>query len=604
MLENPDYSSTAPAVPPLTRSVVCLNPERPRKLYRAGKGRYRDQKNATIPAQNLKAATDVEHSELLARIQVGGGLSGAIFGAGLVACLALRAFRRKTVVQDINGPPAESWLYGARPSKNHISLSTPPGNMLQLMFPPSFGSYDFLWQERYGLLYRFKGCFGENRLMVSDSTALQHILHNPTLFMHGPIIDNAAHLLEGSKSIVTIHDPIQHKRVRSVLNIGFTAGVIRGYEPLIRELAMDLVEKWQQIPAQRGSINVSPDLSVITLGIIARVALGRTLKDLGEELVQNNFESVELATAQTPTHLLIDAVAAHLPVPFLRATLYLPGQAMATVRKGRMLADQLGWDVISEKMEAVKRGLDVSGDFFGQLVGGRDSVSKTASLDEIVGQTAVLLIAGQDTTASAMAFSLVHLAKDQNLQESLRQEIYSQSDDIKYDNMLLLNAVVKETLRMYPAEAMTERIALQDTVLPLGASITTISGQSLNAIPIEKGQILIVNSGGYQRQSPRWGPDPHVFRPARWLDGSVPAMKDGIGVYSNLLTFLSGNHTCLGWRLAILEMQVILATLVSKFSFSLPEGEEEQVIPHFQSTVIPVLPNGKKGALLCISPIS
>ncbi|KAF7321244.1 hypothetical protein HMN09_00213500 [Mycena chlorophos] len=127
--------------------------------------------------------------KLVARI--GGTLSGASILGGLVALIALRlALRRKSVLEDVNGPPAESWLYG---------------NMLQLMFPPSFGTYDFPWQERYGLLYRFKGCFGENRLMVSDATALHHILHSPTLFMHGPVIDNASHLVHGSKAIVTYH---------------------------------------------------------------------------------------------------------------------------------------------------------------------------------------------------------------------------------------------------------------------------------------------------------------------------------------------------------------------------------------------------------------
>nr|GAT42659.1 cytochrome P450 [Mycena chlorophos] len=384
---------------------------------------------------------------------------------------------------------------------------------------------------------------------------------------------------------------------------------------------MDLVEKWQQDPAQGGSIDVGPDLSVITLGVIARVALGRTLKDLGEELMQNNFETVAIATAQTPAHVLVDAVAAHLPAPLLRAMSHLPGEAMATIRKCRAFTDRLGWDVVAERIEAMKRGLDVSGDFFGQLVGGQDSVTKSISLEEIVGQTTILLVAGQDTTASAVTFSLIHLAKDQKLQESLRQEIHSQSADVKYENMALLNAVIKETLRMYPAEAMAERIALQDTVLPLGTSITTISGQIIDAVPLKKGQLLLMNIGAYQRQSPRWGPDPHIFRPSRWLDGSIPGMKDGVGVYSNMwvssafigfpvtrnlrsrLTFLSGNHTCLGWRLAVLEMQVILTTLLGKFSFSIPEGDDEQVIPCFRSTVIPVLQDAKKAAPLRVSPL-
>ncbi|KAF7321243.1 Cytochrome P450 [Mycena chlorophos] len=150
------------------------------------------------------------------------------------------------------------------------------------------------------------------------------------------------------------------------------------------------------------------------------------------------------------------------------------------------------------------------------------------------------------------------------------------------------------------------RVALGRTLKDLGEELVKNNfetGKLSMQFPLKKGQLLLMNIGAYQRQSPRWGPDPHIFRPARWLDGSIPGMKDGIGVYSNMLTFLSGNHTCLGWRLAVLEMQVILATLVSKFSFSLPESDDEQVIPCFQSTVIPVLPSGKKGAPLRVSPV-
>ncbi|KAJ7333951.1 cytochrome P450, partial [Mycena albidolilacea] len=191
-------------------------------------------------------------------------------------------------------------------------------------------------------------------------------------------------------------------------------------------------------------------------------------------------------------------------------------------------------------------------------------------------------------------------------QEKLRAEIQASSSSLgsgtgAYDNMSLLNAFIKETLRMYPVGFIPERIATCDTVIPLAEEIRTTKGEVITQIPVRKGQILNVGIASYQRLDSRWGKDPHEFRPSRWLDGTV-AQGQAVGPYANLLTFLGGPRVCLGWRFAVLEMQVFLAELVGKFSFTFP-AEGDTIRMRLMGTLSPILPSGEKGAPLCVTRV-
>jgi hypothetical protein len=84
------------------------------------------------------------------------------------------------------------------------------GHMLQLLLPPQYGDYEFIWQKLYGPVYRLKGCFGvssrqlhrsvllidsqQDRLMISDPLALQYMVNSPH-FDHGPILENGINLM-------------------------------------------------------------------------------------------------------------------------------------------------------------------------------------------------------------------------------------------------------------------------------------------------------------------------------------------------------------------------------------------------------------------------
>ncbi|KAJ7277659.1 cytochrome P450 [Mycena rebaudengoi] len=450
----------------------------------------------------------------------------------------------------------------------------------------------------------------QDRLIVSDPTALQYILNSPNFFL-GPTLGAVVNLMFGERSVICAQWD-EHRRLRAALNVGFTATAVRNCLPVFRKVAETISEELEK--SSKASINACPILSNATLGAVSEAVLGYSLQDLGEDFVANNNKIVQLAASQSKTQILADAIGACLPSWFWCAAIYLPTTAFQTIRKERHLTQRIGRRIAREKRDVAGKGVEIDGDVFGLLC--EDLSSRLAnymhelSEDDVVAQTALILVAGQETTANTIAWALLELARNPDFQERLRAEVYSASGEgaghVSYDNMPLLNALIKETLRLYPAGPMSERVALQDTVIPLADAITTSTGERIDQIYVQKGQVVTLAIASYQRLQSRWGDDPDTFNPSRWLDGT-PYQGDAVGPYANLhvnlrskrLSFLGGPRICLGWRFAILEMQVILCELVAKFSFAEPENTG--VRPQYMNQLLPIVASGEKALSLRVT---
>ncbi|KAJ6548582.1 cytochrome P450, partial [Mycena capillaripes] len=396
-----------------------------------------------------------------------------------------------------------------------------------------------------------------------------------------------------------------HKRLRNEFNIGFTAAAVRSYQPIFEKVAHTITQELES--ADSGTITVLPLLGAATLSAIAEAAFSYSIEDLGEEYVAANVQVMAAASSQSASQIVADAIGAHLPPLLLRSAMYLPTTTFKTVRTAKYLGNRLAERVVRGKEELARQGLDINHDIFGVLLDPNRSHKTRTTLtgQDVVDQTPIIMLGGQESTANTIAFALLELARNPEFQGILRAEIHcaiggADTGNVVYDRMPLLNALIKEVLRVYPAEAFTERIALQDTIIPLSESIVTSTGEHLPQIPVVKGQIVVVAIASYQRLQSRWGEDADKFRPSRWLDGTV-SKGDAIGPYAGLLTFLGGPHTCLGWRFALLEMQVVLCELVGKFSFALPENDAVRV--RTANGLVPITSNGQKGVPLRISRI-
>ncbi|KAJ7224537.1 cytochrome P450, partial [Mycena pura] len=338
----------------------------------------------------------------------------------------------KASFRAVPGPPSPSWIFG---------------NMLQLWISKPYGKYEFAWLKQYGNVYRLKGCFGQDCLMVSDPRAVQHLLNNVDTFRNSPLIERVLYALDGPKGVQYVQGE-EHRRLRTALNVAFTASAVRQYQELFENVARKISSKLEAA-SESIVIDICQVIGSGTLAAIAEVVLGRPVEELDEELV--HLLSTVLAEGPTPSSVIANAVSTLLPQ--LNLSL-LP--AFGLLRRARKLATHLGTQVIEEKAAALEGGMDPGNDLYAYLLRQNTTLTK----EDIACQTCILLVAGQDTTANTLTFGLLELARNPELQEKIRKEIHSMST-FSNDNKPLLNALIKESLRMFPAEPVAERIAVR-----------------------------------------------------------------------------------------------------------------------------------------------
>lgn len=131
-----------------------------------------------------------------------------------------------------------------------------------------------------------------------------------------------------------------------------------------------------------------------------------------------------------------------------------------------------------------------------------------------------------------------------------------------------------DSCRLFPPASRNEKVAERDDILPLSQPIVGTDGKPIYEIPIKAGQTIHIPTVAINRLASVWG-DGDAFRPERWIEKkNLPGPDHLPGTWSHILTFLTGPRSCLGYRLAIFEMKVLLISYIRQFHIE-PAGEIE-----------------------------
>ncbi len=170
--------------------------------------------------------------------------------------------------------------------------------------------------------------------------------------------------------------------------------------------------------------------------------------------------------------------------------------------------------------------------------------------DDLVDQVLTLFVAGHETTGNLLAFATHFLARNPELAARVRAEAAAVSTDgrIAYEDVAKLeitDAVISETLRLWPTAPGFFRAAREDT--------------TLGGYPIAAGEWVFILLLAVQRDPAVWGPDAEEFRPDRWLtDGFRPKPWQ-------FRPFGTGPRSCIGQAFALHEAKLIIASLVRDY---------------------------------------
>jgi cytochrome P450 len=198
-------------------------------------------------------------------------------------------------------------------------------------------------------------------------------------------------------------------------------------------------------------------------------------------------------------------------------------------------------------------------DLFDLMAAARDPESGEAFTDAQLGdQVATMILAGHETTGTALFWSLYLLALDPANQETLAAEVKAATVDGELDieRLKFTRAVVDETMRLYPPAFLIARSA---------AGADTIAG-----LPVKPKDIVLIAPWILHRHEKLWR-DPNAFIPQRFMPGATPPDRFAY------LPFGVGARVCIGAHFALVEATLALAKVIGAFRIELID--KEPVLP-------------------------
>jgi cytochrome P450 len=352
-------------------------------------------------------------------------------------------------------------------------------------------------------------------VVLSDPDSLRAVLTgSPEVWRAGESYELLAPLI-GERSVVVL-DGEEHLRVRKKLLAPFHGDMVARYQQLIETIALEEVERWPL----NTPISLLERMGAITLEVMLRTVIGaedpRRLRELRSSLA----EAVRLK----PLVLLM--------------WVYEP---LARIGPWRAYNRRLQRARALLRDEIARRRADPT-------VGERTDVLSALVLEnelddgELLDQLATLLLAGHDTSATALAWTLELLLRHPAALARAR------SDD------LYLDAVVKESLRLRPVlPAITrravERVEIGGYELPAGTTVMPC--------------IRLAHLAGERF------PDPGSFRPERFLEGPVESYT--------WIPFGGGTRRCIGAAFAAFQMRTVLRTILQNAELQADRPAAERV---------------------------
>nr|WP_309502116.1 cytochrome P450 [uncultured Roseovarius sp.] len=334
--------------------------------------------------------------------------------------------------------------------------------------------------------------------------------------------------------------------------------------------------RWQRRAAapvfsHRNVMNLAPIMTAAAERSAARIAAaGPRAVDVAEDMVRTTFDVISDVTFSGDGSFDADAVHHAINGYIAEAgkiSLFdILGFPDWVPRPGRMMSGKAVRQMKAVADEAVEarriRGPEGVPDLLDLLLDGIDPETKRQmNTAELRDNLLTFIVAGHETTALTLAWSLYLCAFDQSVQDRARAEAQSvlqgracTGEDVA--QLPFIRMIADEALRLYPPAAMVSRTALQ---------ADTLCGREVRA-----GDTVIIPIYALHRNHLLWQ-DPDHFRPDRFAD------RKAVQRYA-YLPFGDGPRICIGASFALQEAVIILATLLSRFRFTQVEGRAPEPV--------------------------
>lgn len=373
-------------------------------------------------------------------------------------------------------------------------------------------------------------------LMNRPSDLATVLVEQADAFEKSPLSRRYLRPLFGNGIFVTEDAP--HRRHRKLMAPAFQHRQIATYAAIMSAYAEDIQQRWQD----GQEVDLAQAMMRLTLWIAGRTLFTVDLLQAADEIGKVVTDLIRLGSE-----------VANRPIPI---PLHWPTSRNRRLRSAMDRMDARIYGLIAER-----RGVNRDpGDVLSMLLHAWDEEDGSGLTDqEIRDELITLLIAGHETTATGLAWTWYLLMQHPPIYQQLRAEV----DDVLVGRtptvadlaqLPMTLRVFKEALRLYPPAWIIMRQARQAV--------------TVGEYDLPEGMRVAISPYTLHR-NPAHFPDPERFDPDRW----TPENEAKIPRYA-YLPFGAGPHVCIGNHFAMMEAQLVLATLVQRVTFELVPGQQ------------------------------
>jgi cytochrome P450 len=430
------------------------------------------------------------------------------------------------------------------------------GNVLQIKAHRVHLDFE-AWAKQYGKTFRVY--FGSRPvLVIAGHKEVSAVLRDrPDGFRRPSITERVAREMGGSIGLFQAEGS-EWRNQRRMVMAGFAPGPIKAYLPNLKKVAVRLHLRWRAASLNGQSIDLANDLKRYTVDIIAGLAFGTDVNTLesGEDVIQQHLDKVLPAVARRSLALIPYWRYFKLPqdrqldrsISYLREAI----QHLISNARGTLAQDP----ELREKPQNLLQAMLVAADI------------PDSGVDDnaVAGNVSTMLLAGEDTTANTIAWVLYLLHQNQTSLARAIADVHSVGTSYEYlelqqiDAMLYIDACIQEAMRLKPVGPFmpleaTKEVIVADVRVPKGAIVWCLFRHDTVA--------------------QEFFPDPTAFKPERWLQADSEKTIDK----KISMPFGSGPRTCPGRYLALMEIKIALAMVLSQFtieSVGTADGVEPQ----------------------------
>ena len=375
-----------------------------------------------------------------------------------------------------------------------------------------------------------------------------HIVMHPDMVQH-VLLDNAANY-EKPKLVKKLLKPVIGRGLlssdaelwrsqRRIVAASFAPPAVDALVPVFGTVAEEATEEWRA-----GSRDMAREATRATMQVISKALFSGDARLTSEEAMAHIAHALE-GVSEARMQLLLGLPMIPISPRGLRG------------RRGQIYLRRTLATLVGERLKP-----DAPGDFVTQMIRSlHDRFPEREAIELAIDNAATFYLAGHETTANAVSWTLFILSEQPELQDRASAEaaaaLASGIDANLPERLPLLRTIVDEVLRLYPSAPRFDREA--------------VAADKIGEIDVQPGDFVSVWPWLIHRHRKLWN-DPDAFVPERFS----PESKDKRHRFQ-YIPFGAGPRTCVGARFAMAEGLTILASWLAKWRFKPMPGREVQV---------------------------